>query len=251
MINYRYYDDHPWFGAVRGDWEVEGMLAYPMSSDEIVTTVPTVCITKRKDLAVRQFHTAYEDAVLEQDLLMVFTDGLKSGKGMAVAWTTEEYGMTEGTSEFATPSTWSVVECEIFAIVAALRDIRSEFHGRVDIYSDCVPVIMCIAHMESTGESAGMWDVLTPLFNRLGGVRITWIPGHCGIAGNDMSDTKAKEAVGGVLHARNWAEVILGLGHAIIARDLRKTEWDHWYVAEGHGYYNRTLKKPRHLRGLS
>ena len=229
MINYRYCDDQPWFGAVRGDWEVDGMLAYKMTCDETATTSPTVCITKGKDLAAKQFRASYEDAVLEPDLLMVYTDGSKSNKGTAVAWTTEECGMAEGAKAFATPSTWSIVECEIFASVAALRDIRSDFHGKVDIFSDCVPAIMCIAQMESDGESAGMWDALTPLFNRFGRVCITWIPGHCGIAGNEMADAKAKEAVGGVLHVQNWAGVVLGLSHAMIARDLRQAKWGYWH----------------------
>lgn len=203
------------------------MLAYTMTSDEIATTMPTFCITKGKDLAEKRFRDVYEDAVLEPDLLMIYTDGSKSSSGTAVAWTTEECGMTEGARAFATPSTWSIVECETFAIIAALPDIRSEFHGTVDIFSDCVPAIMCIAQMESEGESAGMWDVLTPLFNRFSRVCITWIPGHCGIAGNEMADAKAKGEVGGILHVRNWAGVVLGLGHAMIARDLRQTDWDY------------------------
>jgi len=159
--------------------------------------------------------------------------------------------MTEGAKAFATPSTGSIVEREIFAIVAGLRDIRSDFHGRVDIFSDCVPAIRCIAPMESEGESAGMWETLTPLFKRFSWVCITWVPGHCGIAGNEMADAKTKEAVGGVLHVRNWAGVLLGLGHAMIARDLLQTEWEYWHRSEGHSYYNRTPKKPRHLRDLS
>jgi len=69
-----------------------------------------------------------------------------------------------------------------------------------------------------------MWDTLTPLFNHFSEVRVSWIPGRHGTAGNEMSDAKVKEAVGGVLHVRNWAGVILGLGHAMIARDLRQTE---------------------------
>jgi len=85
MINYRYCEDHPWFGTIRGDWEVEGMLAYPMLSDKIATTAPTLCVTKWRNLAARQFHEAYEDAVLEPDLLMIFTDGSKSNRGTAVA----------------------------------------------------------------------------------------------------------------------------------------------------------------------
>jgi len=81
-----------------------------------------------------------------------------------------------------------------------------------------------------------MWDTLTPLFNRFSEVTISWIPRHHGIAANKMSDIKAKEAVGGVMHVRNWAGVVLGLGHAMIARDLRQTEWVHWHKTEGHDY---------------
>ena len=119
------------------------------------------------------------------------------------------------------------------------------------IFSDCIPAIMCIAQMEPEGESAGMWEVLTPLFNRFSAVHICWIPGHYGIACNDMSDGKAKEVVGGGMHNRNWARVVLGIGNAILARELRATEWTRWHVSEGHGYYNGTPKKPRHLYAVS
>jgi len=139
------------------------------------------------------------------------------------------------------------VECEIFAVIAALRDVHSEYRGMIIIFSDCISAIMCIAQMEPEGESAGMWEVLTPLFNRFSAVRICWIPGHYSIAGNEMSDAKAKEAVGGVLHVRNWAGVVLGLGHAMIARELRTAEWTHWHVLGGYGYYDRSPRKPRHL----
>jgi len=224
MINYRYCDDHPRFGAIRGDWEVEGMLAYPMLSDEMRTTVPSFNVSKGKELAARLFYEAYEDAVLIPDLLMIYSNGSKNDKGTAVAWTTEECGMTEGARAFATPSRWSIVECEIFAIIAALRDVRLAFDGMVIIFSDCIPAIMCIAQIEPEGESAGMWDVLTPLFKRFSAVHVCWIPGHVSIAANEMSDAKAKEAAGGILHARNWDGVVLGLGHAMIARELRATE---------------------------
>jgi len=128
------------------------MLAYPMLSDKLATTVPSFCVIKGKELAAKRFHDAYEDAVLEPDLLMIYTDGSKSSKGTVLAWTTEECGMTEAVRAFAPLSTWSIVECEIFAIIAVLRDIRLDFNGRISICSDCVPAIMCIAQMESEGE---------------------------------------------------------------------------------------------------
>jgi len=82
------------------------MLAYPMSSEKTATTVPSFNVSKGKELAVKKFYEAYEDAVLVPDPLMIYTDGSKSDKGTAVAWTTEEYGMTEGARAFATPSSW-------------------------------------------------------------------------------------------------------------------------------------------------
>jgi len=172
MINYRYCGDHPWFGSIRGDWEVEGMLAYPMLSDKIATTVPSFNVSKGKELAARLFYEASESAVLIPDLLMIYTDGSKSNKGTAVAWTTEECGRSDGARAFATPSSWSIVECEIFAIIAALRDVRSDYHRMIIIFSDYIPAITCIAQMEPVGESAGMWEVLTPLFNRFSTIRI-------------------------------------------------------------------------------
>jgi len=172
------------------------MLAYPMSSDKSATTVPSFNVSKGKELAARLFYEAYEEAVLIPDLIVIYTDGSKSDKGTAVAWTTEECGMSEGARAFATPSSWSIVECEIFAIIATLRNIQSEFHGMIIIFSDCISAFTCIALMEPEGKSTSMWDVLTPLFNHFSAVQICWIPGHCGIAGNEMSDARAKEVVG-------------------------------------------------------
>ena len=65
------------------------------------------------------------------------------------------------------------MECEIFTIIAALRDVCSDFHGRVSIFANCAPAIMCIAQIESEGESAAMWDALTRVFNRFSVVCVT------------------------------------------------------------------------------
>jgi len=64
------------------------MMAYPILSDKIATTVLTFCVVKGEELAKKQFYNAYKEAVLELELLMIYTDGSKSSKGTAVAWTT-------------------------------------------------------------------------------------------------------------------------------------------------------------------
>jgi len=118
------------------------MLAYPILSDKVATVVLSFNVSKGKELTARRFYEAYEVAVLVPDLLMSYIDGSKSDKGTAVAWTSEECGMTEGARAFATPSTWSIVKCEIFAIVTALRDLGLQFHGMIIIFSDCLPAII-------------------------------------------------------------------------------------------------------------
>jgi len=61
------------------------MLAYPMLSDKVATTVLSFNVARGKELAARFFYEAYEEAVLVPDLLMIYTDGSKSDKGTAVA----------------------------------------------------------------------------------------------------------------------------------------------------------------------
>jgi len=76
---------------------------------------------------------------------------------------------------------------------------------------------MGIAQIESGGESAGIGGTLTLLLNRFSGVCIIWIPGYYGITGNEISDAKAQQVVGGVIQIRNWTGVVLCLSQARIA----------------------------------
>ena len=189
--------------------------------------------------------------MLDQYRILIYTDGSKNPSGTAVSWTMFEGGLTEGARVLATPAGWSIVECELFAIVASLRDIPFAFSGDVQVYSDCVPAILAIENMEPEGECAGLWDVLVPLFNRFASVRISWIPGHFGILGNELSDRMAKETIGKALRPANWAGVVLGMNHATLSRELRVADWTAWHRAEGHEYYRRLPRAPRHLRGMT
>ena len=251
MINYRYCDDHPWFGSIRGDWAVDGMNAYPMSSDKTMTTHPSTCIRKGKELAAAGHYTDWDNSVLDPRKLLIYTDGSKSGKGTAVSWTVCEGGLMDGSKAFATPGTWSIVECEIFAIIASLRDVPSAFDGHVQIYSDCIPAILAVGNMEPECESAGLWDVLVPLFNQFESVCVSWIPGQYGILGNELSDRMAKDTVGKALRPGNWEGIVLGMSHAVLSRERRAADWLSWRRAEGHESYRQTLKSPRHLRGMT
>ena len=56
MINYHYCEDHPWFGSIRGEWAADGMNAYQISSDNVMTTHPSTCISKGKELAAAKHY---------------------------------------------------------------------------------------------------------------------------------------------------------------------------------------------------
>jgi len=222
-----------------------------MWSDKMTTTIPTFTITQREEQGARQFRSEYEEIIQELDTISVFTDGSKTHKGTAVTGAMEECGMTEGGKAFATPTTGSIVEWEICAVFAALRDVDQRFHGRILVFMDCIAGIRCNVKIESEGVSAGLWDTLTPLLNRFSPVHISYIPGHFGISGNKISDTKAKGAVGVPMNARNWDGVILGLSHTMLSRDLHQTQWNHWYWTEGHSSHKCAHTRDRHFSGLS
>ena len=157
----------------------------------------------------------------------------------------------DGSKVFATPSTWSIVVCEIFAIIASLRDIPSIFDGHVQIFSHSIPAILVIGNVELDGECGGLWDVLVPLFNRFESICVSWIPGHFGILRNEQLDRMAKDTVGNTLRPGNWEGIVLVISHAVLSRELRVADWLSWPRSKGHEYYRRTPKSPRHLRGMT
>ena len=103
----------------------------------------------------------------------------------------------------------------------------------------------------SDGDSAEMWEVMVPLLNEYTLVSFGWVPGHMGVLGNEAVDQRAKNSIGQQLRPALWDRVSFGIGHSARARELRKGEWEGWHSKEGHGYYPRGPRPPRHLHGLS
>ncbi|RPA88740.1 hypothetical protein L873DRAFT_1796497, partial [Choiromyces venosus 120613-1] len=82
-------------------------------------------------------------------------------------------------------------------------------------------------------------------------VFIGWIPGHVGIPGIVYVEREAKRIMKTVHNPVHVDGVTFGIRNDMIAREVRRSDWMKWHKAQGHGYYERTPRKPRHLRGLS
>src|SRR5207253_10098767 len=116
---------------------------------------------------------------------------------------------------------------------------------------DLVSGLLLIENMMSEGSLGEMVVVMGPLLNGVTTVGFGWVPGHMGILGNEVVDQRAKSSVGQQLRPVLWDGVSFGIGHAALAQELRKEEWETWHGREGHEYYARGPRPPRHLRGLS
>src|SRR5207302_10806318 len=120
---------------------------------------------KGKEVTAARHQLLFRELSSSSDLV-VYTDGSKSSEGAGVAWAVFVRGKVTGAGGCAVPSSWSIVECELFAVVCALRACCGTAKGRpVHLFLDCVPALILIEHMMSEGDSAEMWEVMVPLLN--------------------------------------------------------------------------------------
>jgi len=129
--------------------------------------------------------------------IIVYTDGSKNQSvcRASVAWVTVAGGIAGVPYGISVPPSWSIVEWERLAILGGLSSIPGTYAGTVHVYSDCVPALQMIDVMTPLGDSAGVWDMFTPLLNRFELVSMSWLPGHRGLHGNELVDMAARNAV--------------------------------------------------------
>ena len=82
-------------------------------------------------------------------------------------------------------------------------------------------------------------------------MKFTWIPGHAGIEGNKIADMVAK----GIRNKRidmggRCIEMDYEEDSSCLIREWKKEEWLKWHMDQGHEYYERTPRKPKHLKEL-
>src|SRR5205807_312200 len=98
----------------------------------------------------------------------------------------------------------------------------------------------------------GIWNAFVPMLNKLEKVDLMYVPGHCGVGGNERVDRAAREVGGRIGRVPIfWDGIDLRHGLAGAHKKARKQEWLAWHVAGGHDYYPRLPNNPRHMMGWS
>jgi len=135
------------------------------------------------------------NGVILNDAVVCYTDGSKiEWTGLAGA---RVYVQTDG-EELVLPlgHHTSVFQAEVFALLtcAKLESLFLRNNCSTAISSDSLAAIKAVsAYKANTGLAADAMTALKALatFNS---IRLIWVPGHCGTAGNEKVDILAKQA---------------------------------------------------------
>src|SRR5205807_8125912 len=103
-----YCDEHPWFGQIRTDWRVEGMVAHRQTSEKVLGQRPRVTVGKGKEVMTARHRLLFKELSSSSDLV-VYTDGSKTCEGAGVAWAIFVRGEVTGAGGYAMPSSWLLI----------------------------------------------------------------------------------------------------------------------------------------------
>ncbi|RPA98027.1 hypothetical protein L873DRAFT_1915427 [Choiromyces venosus 120613-1] len=248
MMVYRFCDDFPWFGDIRNDWEFDNYEVSLLSTDRSTDNIPDIMIHDDKATSSIRHSTAIDLAV-DEGIHIIYMDGSHGGGHSGATWLQYDRGMTMGAIGHSLPPLWSALECEIYARYGALSTIDDRLP--ILLFSHCQPAIQLLHDLPSSGSRSGILHLFADVLSRVGPISIGWVPGHLDIPGNVYVDHEAKRVAQLVPNPVHSDGITFGIRNDMIANELRRLEWAKWHSDQGHGYYDRGPRKPRHLQGPS
>lgn len=161
---------------------------------------------------------------LPEGTIRFFTDGSKMGTSTGAG----VFGPR--TRETISMGKWpTVFQAEVYAIHICARTciMRNYRHAKIGIFSDSQAALLALK--SSKCESKLVWECvasLRELAARHNRVMLFWVPGHCGIEGNEMADELARQ---GSSNSFVGPEPFLGISKSAVKQEI--TNWGQSQIA--------------------
>jgi ribonuclease HI len=166
-------------------WKNVGDPILDMRSDY---TIPVYYHSKIFRVIIDRDYWRNKDPVFPEDALIWFTDGSRTGSGIFGVRPNRSFSVPLG--KYATD-----FQTEIYAVLqCACETIRRAYkHKRILIFSDSQAALRALIRPKVTSRLvAECLDALSALAC-LNEVTLIWVPGHCGIPGNEEADKLARQ----------------------------------------------------------
>ena len=128
----------------------------------------------------------------------------------------------------------TVFQAEMYAIRDCICNINSQEESSVAICSDSQAVLKTLRGAKTTSNLVKETILALKALSVSHSVRLLWVPGHCGVEGNEIADVLAKQAA-----CLNFVgpEPVLGLPNTLIRTYIRqwadKEQTKRWQTVEG------------------
>lgn len=142
-----------------------------------------------------EFYRNYFHSHQHQSDIEIYTDGSKGEFGVGAGAVCIEVN-GERTEYMRKLHDWSsVFSAELLAIQLGLESLKKYRKKTCTVYSDSLSSLQALQSMKLSSKGIGIiYETLQMLRKVKVDVNFCWIPGHCGIMGNEIADKVAKNA---------------------------------------------------------
>lgn len=175
-----------------------------------------------KQLSLLMLHETYKDH------LHIYTDGSTNLDGSTGAVTFPEKAVT---FQFKTCHRTTSTAAELAALRSALHMLREDLPRKWSIFTDSKAALQCLLSALRRGPQDQLVLEIRQMYHQLvekgHDITFQWLPGHCGIMGNEQADEAARRA------HENAAKESIPLSRTdaatklrILARDATRSMWN-------------------------
>lgn len=190
----------------------------------LVTTVSDcMAVRNNPDIPYKVIETnrhmwSRDGPTLPSGIICFYTDGSKIGSNTGSG----VYG--PGVKEIIPMGVWpTVFQAEVYAILVCAKIClkRNYRHAKIGIFSDSQAALLALKSAKCTSKL--VWECSAALreLSRQNQVLLYWVPGHCGIEGNENADYLARQ---GSAQQFIGPEPFLGTSKSAVKRELKSWE---------------------------